>query len=383
MKLKIILLILFSLGLNLTQSWSQTQVSGNITMDETWTLANSPYELIGDVTVDPGVTLTIEPGVQVTFLDNTYDLFVNGTLTAVGNATDSVKFSSNGGNVRLNSGSINSVIDFASFKLLGGFNEAALFISSSSATVSNATFSNCKVGITVQNGASPMIQDVLIENSFDYAIRVDDGSPTIQNSIIDEANDGTSGILISAGAPTIQNNILRNIGAGLNQVAIHIDALTVPVIDGNTFTNNYWDILAHPEILDDLNFDNNGLSVIQIDNKNITSSTTWHEPLLPEDWSYEMTNAVTVDPGVTLTIEPGVEIVFLHQANDLIVNGTLLAVGNASDSIIFSSGGANISLNASSVNSVLDFVSLKQLGAFNGGCLVHFILLSYHHQFQV
>ena len=35
--------------------------NGHITADETWCLSDSPHELSGDVTVDPGVTLTIEP----------------------------------------------------------------------------------------------------------------------------------------------------------------------------------------------------------------------------------------------------------------------------------------------------------------------------------
>jgi len=39
-----------------------TEVSGVITSDTTWNLADSPYIVKGDVTVNPGVTLTIEPG---------------------------------------------------------------------------------------------------------------------------------------------------------------------------------------------------------------------------------------------------------------------------------------------------------------------------------
>lgn len=47
-----------------------TDVSGEINIDTTWALANSPYVMTGDVTVMPGVTLTIEPGVQVHFNGN-------------------------------------------------------------------------------------------------------------------------------------------------------------------------------------------------------------------------------------------------------------------------------------------------------------------------
>src|SRR5690349_19279167 len=40
-------------------------VQGTLGGDTTWTVANSPYTLTGDVIVPAGVTLTIESGVQV------------------------------------------------------------------------------------------------------------------------------------------------------------------------------------------------------------------------------------------------------------------------------------------------------------------------------
>ncbi len=61
-----------------------TEVAGNITANTTWGVANSPFVLIGDVRVKPGVILTIEPGVVVRGKANT-DIFVEGGLMA--NAT--------------------------------------------------------------------------------------------------------------------------------------------------------------------------------------------------------------------------------------------------------------------------------------------------------
>jgi Right handed beta helix region len=44
---------------------AQTFVSGGIYNDVTWSLANSPYIVTGNIVVFPGKTLTIEPGVEV------------------------------------------------------------------------------------------------------------------------------------------------------------------------------------------------------------------------------------------------------------------------------------------------------------------------------
>ncbi len=77
---------------------------GSIT---TWTQANSPYLLTGDILVPRTSTLVIQPGVEVRFKPVTDDLAggedpnrieirVEGRLDARGTATDSIRFISNG-----------------------------------------------------------------------------------------------------------------------------------------------------------------------------------------------------------------------------------------------------------------------------------------------
>jgi len=74
---------------------AQTNVSGGIYNNTTWTLANSPYIVTDTVVVFPGVTLTIEPGVTVKFEDGKYIQIRQGTLIATGTATDSITITSN------------------------------------------------------------------------------------------------------------------------------------------------------------------------------------------------------------------------------------------------------------------------------------------------
>ena len=78
-----LLLILPSLA------FSQHMVSGN--QSGTWTSADSPYFVVGDIMVPGGQTLTIEPGVVVNF-QNHYQFSVEGNLQAVGAENDTIRF---------------------------------------------------------------------------------------------------------------------------------------------------------------------------------------------------------------------------------------------------------------------------------------------------
>src|SRR3954469_17375915 len=70
---------------------SQTNVSGNISGNTTWTKAGSPYMLTGNVGVRTGYTLTIEPGVTVE-RDSDYQILINGAVQINGTPEDSIQF---------------------------------------------------------------------------------------------------------------------------------------------------------------------------------------------------------------------------------------------------------------------------------------------------
>ncbi len=72
-----------------TSVFAQTQVSGN--QSGIWTTENSPYEVIGEITVPSGETLTIEPDVEINF-QAYYKFTVNGNLQAIGTESDSIFF---------------------------------------------------------------------------------------------------------------------------------------------------------------------------------------------------------------------------------------------------------------------------------------------------
>lgn len=75
-------------------AFSQTNVSGFINANTTWTLAGSPYIVTGNALLSQGFTLTIDPGVVVKF-DSNKALQFDGQLIAIGTVSQRIVFTSN------------------------------------------------------------------------------------------------------------------------------------------------------------------------------------------------------------------------------------------------------------------------------------------------
>jgi len=88
------IMLLFVSGLFLfSVTDAQTDIpAGNVS--GTWTKANSPYRINGNITIQNATTLTIEAGVKVEFQEF-YKLTVEGQLLAVGTQTDTIEFTIN------------------------------------------------------------------------------------------------------------------------------------------------------------------------------------------------------------------------------------------------------------------------------------------------
>lgn len=83
------LILFFTLFSSRTSA--QTVISGGLFVNQTWTLAGSPYLITDTTTLFPGFTLTIQPGVVLQF-DSSVVLNIRGTLNVNGTVTDSVYF---------------------------------------------------------------------------------------------------------------------------------------------------------------------------------------------------------------------------------------------------------------------------------------------------
>lgn len=101
--------------------FGQTQVGGGIFTPTTWTLDESPYQVVSDVVIFPDQSLTIEPGVVVYFNAGTQLENRDGDLIAVGQSDAPILFTATEGGA-LWKGIVNTnleadvlVFDFAHF----------------------------------------------------------------------------------------------------------------------------------------------------------------------------------------------------------------------------------------------------------------------------
>jgi parallel beta-helix repeat protein len=197
-----------------------TYVNGSIISDTTWYLADSPYIVTGDVTVEPGATLTIEPGVEVKF-DGAYSIIIDGTLIAIGTSTDRILFTSNQGSpakgdwytIRLRTD--NNFIDYADVEYatygvfmtyFGGNNE-----------LSNTIIQNCKYdGLYITNSDGNLVSDCSIFSNDRYGITIYESDNTHVNNCIIQYNN-YFGINLNASLNSIieNSNISYTNGKGI------------------------------------------------------------------------------------------------------------------------------------------------------------------------
>ncbi len=197
MKKQKFLLLVVSLAINMFifstdffPAANATYVEGNITQDVVWALVDSPFIVINNVTVLPGVTLTIEPGVEVRFGGN-FSLNVLGKLVAEGAKDRMITFTSNkhvgeaGDWIGINFSKIsdsqmsycvveyavngiivkNSSLEISNCEITKNLESGIKIIGNSSLTVSNSKIMLNKIGITPIDLNINSSQQVTLQNT--------------------------------------------------------------------------------------------------------------------------------------------------------------------------------------------------------------------------
>jgi RHS repeat-associated protein len=220
-----------------------TDVTGNITTDETWDLSGSPYMIKSNVTVESGSTLTILPGVVVKF-DGYFGLDIEGALHAVGNLLNKITFTSNQpspapGNwqhLRLNSSSTlkHAVVEYSDIGVGPG-----------GAIVSHTTLRKNNIGLklttpTTQPIAHNKIKDNAVGILIEGGIAGSYFQGTISNNAI-ENNSSFNLVLNGAAAPGVTINAPNNWWGTTDPASIeasifdNLDNATLPVVDYTPF----------------------------------------------------------------------------------------------------------------------------------------------------
>ena len=162
---------------------SAKDVGGYIFEDEIWSLSDSPYNLIADVIVKEGVTLTIEAGVELKLrqeLTNTINnsmIKVEGNLIANGTRNNPINIS--GGLIYFTNLSEKAIYDSSGDYLEGCLLKQVNYDGARPAGVSGGNYA----AIIVDN-ASVCFDNCIIQDTSGSAIRIEGGSAKISNCII-------------------------------------------------------------------------------------------------------------------------------------------------------------------------------------------------------
>lgn len=216
-------------------SYSQT-----ISKDTTWTKANSPINLPGNVIVSEGATLVIEAGVTVNCGKNVIQ--VNGTLKVQGSNQDKVIFTSTNtqissareqlANINFGDQSIDNVIENAIFHTMAWTyyncdNSITIdhVIIQDGATPSSSGF--VSVLPTIRGSGTAIITNSIFTSGFQLAIT----STVINNTFSD------AGISASDGSFIIINNTITGTKSPVQGYGVSIERFQKAVISDNRISN--------------------------------------------------------------------------------------------------------------------------------------------------
>jgi len=230
------------------QVYADTEVSGNITSDTTWTLANSPYIATGMVYILNGAKLTIDPGVTIKFNKST-GLVINGEIYAVGNTNNLITFTTNEPNpnksYKVPQDWYWSGIHAGEYATGATFDNTNNYLSGD--VIKYSIIEYAGIGVADVNGSSlfidnniiryngwginsygrSVISNNVIDGNANYGIKIDGGNPIIHNNqIINNSVEassypdfdvwGMAAISFSGGGGQIYNNYIKNNARGFS-----------------------------------------------------------------------------------------------------------------------------------------------------------------------
>jgi parallel beta-helix repeat protein len=358
-------------------------VSGPVLGSATWRTGDSPIALVGPVQVASNAALTIEAGIAVTVYGN-YRFDISGILKVNGLSNAPVTFAPEPGfrtpgawpGIRFTDTSVdaecvvsNVAVEFAQngFEFVDASPQLFGCRSFRSGTYgmlltrSSPLFQGCSVlgsrltGIQCTDRSSPLILASLIVTNGDHGLYCHDrSSPTVASSLI--LSNAGDGIQINGASTTTNRNsvpvITGNEVVGNGQFALRALTYYRPAETRINARSNWWgtaDALVIAQEIFDYNDAPTQSPVVDYGNwlgypggpaqpgtfltGPILGNTVWHANETP----FSVIGHLLVSSNAALTIEPGVEVLFLGDYR-CDVDGELQALGTFSDVVVFTSG---------------------------------------------
>jgi hypothetical protein len=274
-----LLLLIFS-QIESRYTYAQTNIPvGDVS--GTWTIANSPYYVNGEITIPNDSTLTIEPGVEVIFTGH-YKFNVQGRLLAIGTETDTIVFT------------INDTTGFHNLTIPDGGWHGIRFIDTPP-TNDSSKIVYCKLqygkantgsgyydrfgGAICTNINKLLVSHCIFRNNITYSTDIYTTSggainifsnPTIEFCEFTENKSSWGAAICIWGSnihPLIKNNYFHhNIGHGTIDVGSWDGSNTSPLLINNVIANNHSNGCATPDGHGILHFSNGGGKTVLINN---------------------------------------------------------------------------------------------------------------------
>lgn len=388
-------------------------VGGPITESTTWGVGSSPYLVTGDVTVQTGVTLTVEPGVLVKFNTGT-GLYVDGALRAVGTPAHPITFTTSAATpaagkwegLFFNPGSDDAhnrleyiTVAYAGQQVSwqGQYRRTGIGVVDASPAIQYTTVHHSYGHGLEAHGSSLALGHVTMQENtysglyiYDTDLVLSDSLLTLNNykglyyyaytgglNPVLEGNtishNGQEGIQMYAYqtpmTPTLAGNTISYNGRdGL--AILPQQSVVTPTLSGNTINNNTWNALLMeyteggglPLLAGNTANGNGRLNGVAFKGT-LAFSTTWPAG---GELPLGLASDLTVDNGVELAVEPGVE-VMSYSSSRLLVRGALVAAGTTAQPITFTAyastwGGIVFYPESDDARSILDYVTIDQAG---------------------
>ena len=247
---------------------------GTLSKSGTWVQDAIPYTILNDIVVPSENHLTIEQGTTIQFRDADDDLFVEGILTATGTENAPILFTSD--EKDRGPGQWGAIILRAS----DGSSESLL---KHCIVEAGGGFRTEQIDIS---DTSTHLDQVLVRLGRAHGIRITNSNPIIESCTFDDNA----------------------------QYAIIADVFSYPQVSDSKALRNGHDAIGR----------SGGTT---------THSGTWVKDTIP----YTITNDIIVKEGTTLTIDAGTTIQFQDGDDDLVFEGRLVAIGQESARIVFTS----------------------------------------------